>query len=416
MRKMLKVTTLSGTLTIVKMLIGFAIAKAVAVYAGPSGMAMLGQVQSMASSFTGIINAPVGSGLVRYTSEHHLKGYEHCSPWWRASIVWLIALLLLLIPFGLIMSSSISMLLFESLEYRWVVILNVVLLPISSIGTLINSVLNGKEEYKRYLGLGFVSTLSSGIVMLLMIYNYQLAGALLSVSIQAALIGLILVVLNFRADWFKSLLWFGKSELKNFWGVGKYIVMAVTGAIATPIALVVIRNILVENCGWSSAGQWQAVWKVSEVYLSVITIALSTYYLPRMSKLESTDAIISEILSTAKFVVPLVIFLSLSVYLGRDIVIYILFTDEFSASRDLFLIQLFGDVVKICCWLITYPILARGVYKLFIFNEIFFSISFVLLAHWFVLNYGVQGANMAYLVNYLLCFVFMFYKIRQIRF
>ena len=37
-------------------------------------MAMLGQVQSMVTSLNGIINAPVGSGIVRYTAENKVRG------------------------------------------------------------------------------------------------------------------------------------------------------------------------------------------------------------------------------------------------------------------------------------------------------------------------------------------------------
>lgn len=68
------------------MAMGFVIAKVVAVYTGPTGMAMLGQVQSMVSSLNGIINAPVGNGIVRYTAEQKEQGFEACAPWWRAAV------------------------------------------------------------------------------------------------------------------------------------------------------------------------------------------------------------------------------------------------------------------------------------------------------------------------------------------
>ena len=46
MKRLLKVTAMTGLLTLLRMAMGFVIAKVVAVYTGPAGMAMLGQVQS----------------------------------------------------------------------------------------------------------------------------------------------------------------------------------------------------------------------------------------------------------------------------------------------------------------------------------------------------------------------------------
>jgi len=59
---------------------GVLIAKVVAVYTGPSGMAMLGQVQSLVAALTGIAGAPGGNGLVRYTAECNKRGFDACAP------------------------------------------------------------------------------------------------------------------------------------------------------------------------------------------------------------------------------------------------------------------------------------------------------------------------------------------------
>lgn len=69
MSKLLKVIASTGILTLAKMAMGFAIAKVVAIYTGPAGMALLGQIQGFITSLTGIINAPVSNGIIRYTSE-----------------------------------------------------------------------------------------------------------------------------------------------------------------------------------------------------------------------------------------------------------------------------------------------------------------------------------------------------------
>ncbi|EMG7866745.1 O-antigen flippase, partial [Enterobacter hormaechei] len=85
MKKLLGVTVLTGALTVVKMAAGFVLSKVVAIYAGPGGLALLGQLQGLNSILTGIANSPVGPGVVKYTAENcKEKNYESCYPWWRA--------------------------------------------------------------------------------------------------------------------------------------------------------------------------------------------------------------------------------------------------------------------------------------------------------------------------------------------
>ncbi|MCH7373739.1 O-antigen translocase [Aeromonas sp. MR16] len=412
MKRLLKVTAMTGLLTLLRMAMGFVIAKVVAIYTGPTGMAMLGQVQSMVASLNGIINAPVGSGIVRYTAEKQGEGFEACAPWWRASLQWALIVSAITIPIGLLLAEHIAAWLFQDKDFVWIVIITVAVLPLSAIGTLCNSVINGQQQYRRYVGLGMLSVLISGAVMLTMIVQGNIKGALLATAVQAALIGVIMLIANLRQPWFKLRYWWGTTDKQARRAIGGYMLMAITSALTVPISLILIRNILIDQVGWEATGQWQAVWKISEVYLGVITMALGTYYLPRLSSLVGVDIIVSEIHKTARLVIPLVAVLALVVYLLRDVAIWLLFTKEFNAARDLFAIQLCGDVIKIACWLYAYPMLSRGATKWFVSTEIMFSFLLVILSYGFISQMGVKGAVAAYLTNYCIYFFVVFFGVR----
>lgn len=413
MKRLLKVTALSGLLTLLKMLMGFVIAKVIAIYTGPTGMAMLGQVQSIINGFNGVVNAPAGNGVVRFTAEKHNDGFDNCSPWWRAALQCIIVLCGILIPTGFLLSDALSQWLFESKEFKWVIQLTVILLPLSALGTLFNSVINGLQNYRRFVGLGVLSVLISSTIMIIMIIQGGIKGAFFAAILQSSLIGIVMLAANFRQPWFAIKYWWGASDTKARKDIINYIFMAVTVALMAPVSLIMVRNIIISEVGWNQAGQWQAVWKISEVYLSVITIALSTYFLPSLSSLVGSSAIIKEINKTAIVIIPIVIGMAFAVYLSRDVIIYLLFTDEFSESRDLFLIQLCGDVVKIASWLYAYPMLSRGAVKWFIPAEIFFSFSFVLLTYFLVPVFSTQGANIAYLINYICYLLFVSVNVKQ---
>ena len=413
MKRLLKVTAMTGLLTLLKMAMGFVIAKVVAIYTGPTGLAMLGQVQSMVGSLNGIINAPVGSGIVRFTAENKKQGFEACAPWWRASLQWVLVISAITIPSGLLLAPHIANWLFEDAGLTWVVMATVCVLPLSAIGTLCNSVINGQQLYRRYVGLGMLSALVSGGAMLSMIVLYNIQGALLAAAVQSGLIGVVMLIANLRQPWFRFCYWWGATDSQARKAIGGYMIMAITTALTVPISLIFIRNILIAQVGWEATGQWQAVWKISEVYLSVITMALGTYYLPRLASLVGVDAILCEIHKTVRIIIPIVATMALGVYLLRDVAINLLFTEEFRAARDLFAIQLSGDVIKIASWLYAYPMLSRGATKWFVGTEILFSLLFVVLAYLLIPNLGVKGAPLAYLVNYFSCLIYVWLNFKR---
>lgn len=413
MKRLLKVTAMTGLLTLLKMAMGFIIAKVVAIYAGPTGMAMLGQVQSMVGSLNGIINAPGGSGVVRFTAEYNQQGYDACAPWWRAALQWILILSAIAIPLGLLLAKPIANSLFKDDSLAWVVIVTVSVLPIAAIGTLCNSVINGQQLYRRYVSLGIISSIISGCVMLVLIIQHHIEGALLAVALQGSLIGAVIFIANLQQPWFKLRYWWGAVEPKARKQIGSYMMMAVTSALTVPISLIMVRDILITHVGWNGAGQWQSVWKISEVYLSVITMALGTYYLPRLSSLTSVEDIISEIHQTAKVIIPIVAIMALGIYLLRDVAISLLFTEKFRGARSLFAIQLVGDVLKITAWLYAYPMLSRGATKWFIFSEVTFSLLFVILSYVFVKKYSLSGANLAYAINYFIYLIFVTCAIKR---
>lgn len=400
MKKLLAVTLFSGILTLVRMASGVLIAKVVALYTGPSGMAMLGQVQSLVAALSGTAGAAGGNGLVRYTAEYRERGFDACAPWWSACLKWGLGLLVPISLLAALAAEPISEVLFHSKAYAWLVLLISLGLPLSMANTFVASVLNGQENYRRYIGLGLISVVCATAVMLILIGQVGLNGALAAAALSSSISGTLMLVGSWRQPWFRLKYWWGCGGASQFKGVGGYVAMAITTAITAPLALMAVRKILVDKVGWEQAGYWQAVYKISEVYLGVITIALGTYFLPRLASLSGYETIRREITATAKVVMPLVAALALCVYLLRDFAITFLFTEDFRPARDLFAVQLVGDVIKILSWLYAYPMLSSGATKWFLVTETLFSLSLVVLTYFFVGEYGVEGAVMAYAVNY----------------
>ncbi|WP_176519643.1 O-antigen translocase [Kosakonia pseudosacchari] len=398
------------------MAVGFVITKFVAVYGGPSGLALLGQLQAIVTGFNGIINAPVSNGIVRYTAENHEAGIEKCTPWWRAGIRCAIVLYLTILAVVAVSSDYLARVFLANDSYAWIIVLAGLFLPFTAIGTFINSVINGSKDYKKYVIVGMFSTLLSCLIMVVLIYYKKLHGALISVCIQYALVGIISVAFVYKQQWFKLSNFFGKVDKENIKGITGYVCMAVVSAIALPTALLLIRNEMVDQLGWALTGQWQAVWRVSEVYLSVLTLALGVYYLPKLSSIGDSHKILAEVKSTSYLMFGLAIIMALCVYVMKDFIILILYSPEFLPARELFTIQLAGDCFKLLNWVYSYPMLARGSTRWFITLELFFAFLFyiltTLLLHF--TNLAIDSVLYAYVIVQLVCLVFLRFSLKHI--
>ncbi|MCV5579349.1 O-antigen flippase, partial [Escherichia coli] len=126
---------------------------------------------------------PVGSGIVRYTAENNKNGYHECAPWWRASLKVSLFLYLIIVVLAIPSASYVSLFIFSSEKYSWLIILSCSVMPLTIANTFLSSILNGQQHYRQYIISGMVSVTISTIVLLIMTAFYSLKGALIAVSL-----------------------------------------------------------------------------------------------------------------------------------------------------------------------------------------------------------------------------------------
>ena len=213
----------------------------------------------------------------------------------------------------------------------------------------------------------------------------------------------IIKVVNFKQK-------FDTPEAKKLAG---FAAMAIATSLTAPVSHLIIRNYIGETLSWMDAGYWQAMWYISTMYLMVVTTTLSVYYLPKLSETTDKAELRKELRQGYKVIMPIVIFLSVTVFMLKDFIILILFTEEFKPMRDLFLWQLVGDVAKVASLLMAYLMHAKAMIKTYISTEFIFSISFVLLSIWFVDQFGLLGMSYSFAVNYAVYLIVVFIVTRR---
>jgi PST family polysaccharide transporter len=184
------------------------------------------------------------------------------------------------------------------------------------------------------------------------------------------------------------------------WRVSAFIPMAVTSAVMMPLLQVLVRDMLAEQAGMASVGLVQGIWRLSDIYLGIITSTLSMYYLPRFAEIKGTRELRGEFIRALAIIVPLVAVFSGAIYLLRDFIIQVVFTEKFLPMSALFGWMMVGNVLKMTSWIFGYLIVSRGSPFMVIATELIFFCSFLVLAHQLVPPLGAVGLVIAYATSY----------------
>ncbi len=408
---LIKTSFLTAIATIIKVIVAFIINKFLSFYVGPSGLAIVGQMQDFVTLITTLANGGTGQGIVKYTSEYKTIDQKKkiFSTSVLISLVCSFFMMLLLILFN----DSFSVLVLKSHDYANVFTVFGVTLFLFGINVVLLSILNGQKEIKKFVLVNIANSIFSLIITSVLVVNYNLIGALYSLVVNQSLVFFVTLFFVINTKWFKFSYFFNGVDKNSFKKLIKFSLMTLVSALMVPFSLLVIRNYIGSNLSWDSAGYWQGIWYISSVYLMIITSSLSIYYLPKLSELTDKNELIKEIISGYKIIMPIVCILAISIFLFREQIILIAFSDKFMPMKDLFAWQLIGDVIKMASWLLSYLLIAKAMTKYFIATEIIFSLTFMSFSILFIDLFGLVGITYAFTLNYIIYFITVFVIVKK---
>lgn len=400
----IKTSILTFISTIITMLSALVVNKAIAIYIGPSGLALIGQFQNFSQLVMTVAKGGINDGVTKYAAEYGKESNRLSILFSTAGKISLSASVI--VGFGIILLSKyISLHFLKTEDYTYIFIIFGFTIILFVINSLLLSLINGLREIKTWVSINIIQSIYSLIFTSLLIFILGLDGALIALVTNQSFVLLIVIWMLrkhpiIKYDNFKQK--FDTLEAKK---LARFSAMAITTALTIPVSHLIIRNYIGETLSWEDAGYWQAMWYISGMYLMVVTTTLSIYYLPKLSSVTDKSELRKELRQGYQIIIPIVVLASVSVYLLRDFIIWMLFTKDFTPMRELFLWQLIGDVFKIAALLVANLMHAKAMMKTYIGTEIIFSTSFVLLSIWFVSEFGLIGMSYSFALNYIIYFI-----------
>lgn len=398
---LVRTSLLNAIAVLVRLLTMLGLNKLLAVYVGPAGYAVIGQFQNAITMILSFASGAITTGVTKYTAESPDDAPAQHRVWSSAARLSLASSLLASLLIALL-HRTLAQRLLQDEALSGVFLWLAGGLSLFVLNNLLLAILNGKKAVSAYVGANIATSIVTLLATWLLASAWGLYGALVALAINQSVVAVLTLGLCLRSGWFRWRYLCGPLDREALRKLGGYALMALVTAIVMPLAQLLIRRQLAQDFGWNQAGYWQAVTRISDMYLMLITTTLTVYYLPRLAEIRQAGELKAEIRRVYRFVLPLTILGAAMVYLLRDWMLSLVFTEDFRPMLDLLAWQLVGDVIKIGSWVLSFIMLGRAMTRPYIVTEIVFSASLVLLTYLLTPYFGLQGAVLAFALNYLL--------------
>ena len=410
--KLIQTTLLSGLASVIRIGTGVVSTKIIAVYLGAPGVVLLAQFTSVLS-IVQLFGSGVNAAVVKYVSEYRQDEKRLLGILGTAFMITLGTTVLASVLLVLF-SRYAAIQLLKSPDYQVSVMVGGLLLVAQSINNYYLSVLNGIKDIKTYFALNVISAcLGLGSFALLAVVG-GIKGALVAQSVaQVIVLGPMWVAVK-RHGWFGPKRLVGCFEVSTVPTILRFVGMMAVSTVVSNMALIFVRDRMIEGVSLDAAGYWQGVVRLSDAYMALITTSLATYYLPRLSEISAPRELRRELAQGYALIMPLINGLAFCVYWFRDLAISLLYTESFRPMRELFAFQLVGDVLKMASWLLGYLTVAKAMAGWFVFSEIFHNVVFVGSATALIREFGAIGVTYAYALSYgifLILMVVLFHRL-----
>lgn len=408
---LVKVSVLNGMATALRLATTVALNKVLAVHLGPAGYSLLGQFSNVVMVANSVAGGAISNGIVKYTAESVGDDARQRAVW-RAAAMYTAVCAAVAAALLLVFRKELAYGLLGNVSYAPVFAMLAVALPLVGFNGLLLAIMNGRKEVRSYVIQNMLASLAGALLSGALAVGYGVMGALAALAVNQAVVLVVTLWLCRRAPWLSRDAFIGAVDPHLVRFLLGFALMALVSALAGPLSQMSVRETLMRRFGATAAGEWQAVFKISEIYLTLFTTTLTVYYLPRLSEIRDNAVLVQEIRRVYSFVLPATVAAAAGIYWLRDWITVMLFSVQFAGMRDLFAWQLVGDVLKVGSWILAFVMVGRAMVRWFVVTEILFSVSWVLLSEWLMQSMGPRGAVAAFACNYALYWLFMAWLMR----
>ena len=400
--QLFKITSLNSISVLIKVGIGVVTSKALAVFIGPSGMALVGNLRNFLTTVESVTTLGFQNGIVKYVAENNENEIEF-KKIFSTLFFSLLSVTILISSILFCFANYWNQVVFgNSLAYSFVFKVLAIVLPLYASSLYLVSIINGLGRFTTVIYINIIGNIIGLFVTLFFIWKWLIIGALLSIITTPSLLFFVTVYYISKEISIVKNISLKSFDFKIIKNLSHYLLMALVSGIFGSLVFLAIRNNVIGTIGIEAAGYWEAMTRISTYYLLFVNTLLTVYYYPKLVLAKTKQETKLVFWSFYKQVLPL-FFLGLTIiYLFRIYIIGTFLTKEFMPVSDLFLWQLVGDFLKVASWILGLQFFAKKMTKAFVITEALSLAILYFSSIYFVINFQIEGVVIAYAFTYFL--------------
>ncbi|MFV8270533.1 O-antigen translocase [Flavobacterium sp. GT2N3] len=406
----LKSTGVVGGGQVINIAIGLVRTKVIAVILGPSGVGIIGLLNTASDMVRNVTTIGIPFSGVRDISIASSSEIENAVP--RVVSVFLKWITYFSVLGSLVMvlfCMPLSNFMFGNTNYA----LSIGILSISVFFTSLslgyNTILQGKRAIGLLVKSGIIANLISAAVTVGIYYFLKKDGIVLAL-VSTAIINCVVSYIYFKKLKINKL---PNITLKESWPEAKAMIQlgffTIVVSVFDQMLSLILRAFISDKAGVDGVGLFTAATTIATMYLTIVLSSLGSDYYPKLAAINSDNAALNKSVNAQ---LQIVLLLACPFIAGMvcfsELVIRVLYTKEFLKANEVLKWQVLGDFFKIIAWPCGYVILAKGLGKLYIGYSISYTLIYVGIIYfgWSIL--GFFGIGISFFVSQFLGLVFLY--------
>lgn len=386
------------------MIAGLAVSKLTAVFLGPQGFALIGNMRNGLELLHKFSSGGLDNAVVKYSAE--TKSNPKAFSSFLSTLVWSgLVTCILTMGFIFFFAEFINAFIFDSRDFVSIIRIMAFVLPLHVMNIYLMSILKGFSEFNKVIKINIASHVLNLALFAILLFILDLKGALMAVVLVPS--AMLIFTLYYTRAHFGTLTSFSLSEfsspmLKN---LGQFAFMTLISSASFPLVFLGIRNFLIDTIGEVEAGYWESTLRISNYYLLFVLSLLNLYILPKLAEAQTKSQFRDIVISFYKQILPFFILGLLLVYVLRDGIVRLIFSEEFLPATDLFLWQMVGDFFRVLALVMVYQFHAKKMMWHYILTDLFLALGLYLSALYFIPKVGLEGVVIGHALTYVSYFL-----------
>jgi PST family polysaccharide transporter len=387
---------LGATQSLLRLVLGFASIKVTAVVIGPSGLALVAQLNNFVGLCQGVFVTPAATAVIRLGGEY--ADQPDARRQMLATVFRLVlAGTLAFTAAAALFAGWLTPALLAGQSHHVAVVLATFAVPAAAFTNLVSAAFNSRGELGTVVRIQMLGAVAGFLVYVPSAYFFGIEGALVGTAASyfaATLIAASIVRHEGGALWADIVSAPTREMLRR---ALPFYPMLLVHAALVPLTYLILRDQMVARVGLEQAGLWQAGWRLSEIYLAILMAPFSMYFMPKLGALiNDRPNFRREVRRTVGRAALVTLVCAGGILLTRESIVLIVLAPRFTPVADLLPWQLAADVLAMAAWILSMTLTALMRSGPYVVCEIVRAAVLVGLARAMMPEHGAVAANWAY--------------------